>query len=213
MLEKANELAILMADLDEEKLMAAVKRRVQEKASPLEVLDECREGIRIVGERYGKGDYFVSDLVMSAEIFKGVLVLLEPLMKVGSSGKSSGKVVFGTVKGDIHNIGKDIVVSMLNANGFEVFDLGVDVPAEVFVNKVKETGAQIIGLSGLLTLAYDSMQATVVALTQAGLRKQVKVMVGGSMMSDSVCAYIGADAWGNNVASAMTLAKNFAKEL
>jgi methanogenic corrinoid protein MtbC1 len=148
---------------------------------------------------------------MSAEIFKGVLGLLEPLMTAGNQGKSAGKIVFGTVKGDIHNIGKDIVISMLEADGFEVIDLGVDVPEEQFVRKVRETGATMVGLSGLLTIAYDSMKSTVDALVQAGLRKRVQVMVGGSMMNDSVCAYIGADAWGNNVASAMTLARKFAK--
>jgi methanogenic corrinoid protein MtbC1 len=211
MSEKPSELAVLLADLEEEKLLNTVKNRIQENTNPLVILDECREGIRLVGERFEKGDYFVSDLIMSAEIFKGVLGLLEPLMTSGYQGKSAGKMVFGTVKGDIHNIGKDIVISMLRADGFEVIDLGVDVPEEQFVSKVRETGATMVGLSGLLTIAYDSMKSTVDALVQAGLRKRVQVMVGGSMMNDSVCAYIGADAWGNNVASAMTLARKFAK--
>jgi methanogenic corrinoid protein MtbC1 len=211
--ENIKDLASLMADLDEERLLEVVKQRIKDKVNPMAILDKCREGIRIVGERFGKGEYFISDLIMSAEILKGVLTLLEPLMVSGSQGESAGKVVFGTVQGDIHNIGKDIVVSLLRADGYEVFDLGVDVPAEVFVNKVKGTGANIVGLSGLITVAYDGMKATIDALSKAGLRDRVKVMVGGSLMNDSVCAYVGADGWGNNAASAMTLARKFAKEV
>jgi methanogenic corrinoid protein MtbC1 len=209
--KKSSMLAVLISDLEEEKFLSAVKKRIQEKDSPLDILDECREGIRIVGDRFAQGEYFVSDLLMSGEIFKGAMALLEPLMTSGNQGKSAGKIVFGTVKGDIHNIGKDIVISILKADGFEVIDMGVDVPEEQFVNKIRETGATMVGLSGLLTLAYDSMKSTVDAFAEAGLRKQVKVMVGGSMMNDSVCSYIGADAWGNNVGTAVTIARSFAK--
>jgi methanogenic corrinoid protein MtbC1 len=211
MSETNGEISKLMADLEEDKLLAAVKMSLQCKVKPGRILEECRVGIKIVGERFDKGDYYVSDLMMSGEIFKGVLALIEPLLKSDSMGQSAGGIVFGTVQGDIHNIGKDIVVSMLIADGFKVHDLGVDVPAEIFVNKVKETGAQIVGLSGLLTVAYDSMKKTVEAFTQNGMRQQVKVMVGGSMMNDNVCRYIGADAWGNNVAAAMNLARKFVK--
>jgi 5-methyltetrahydrofolate--homocysteine methyltransferase len=135
--------------------------------------------------------------------------MVKPKMSKQGEIKRVGKVVFGTVAGDIHDIGKDIVVFMLDVNGFEVYDLGVDVPAQKFVEKIKETGAPVVGLSGFLTLAFDSMKQTVDAIKAAGLRDKVKVMIGGGQMSEEVRKYTGADAYGPDAMAGVSLAKKW----
>ena len=134
-------------------------------------------------------------------------------MSAGPQQKRLGKVVIGTVQGDIHDIAKDIVVFMLDINGFEVFDLGVDVPPQTFVDKVKVEGATILGLSGFLTLAYDPMKATIEALQAAGLDECVKVMIGGGQVDDYAREYTVADAWGPDAMSAVRLAKDWIGEV
>jgi methanogenic corrinoid protein MtbC1 len=208
--ENPKTLRNLMADLDEDHLLEEVRRQLAGKlVNSSVILNECREGIQIVGERFAKGDYYLSDLMMSGEMLKIVLEILGPHLVGGIVNESAGKVVFGTVKGDIHNIGKDIVVSLLRADGLEVFDLGIDVPPENFVNKVKETGATIVGLSCLITPSYDSMKETVNALTKAKLRDKVKIMIGGGLINEEVCTYTGADAWGDNAFAAVQLSRKF----
>jgi 5-methyltetrahydrofolate--homocysteine methyltransferase len=123
--------------------------------------------------------------------------------------KRIGKVVFGTVAGDIHDIGKDIVAFMLDINGFEVHDLGIDIPAQAFVDKIKETGAPIVGLSGFLTLAFDAMKETIKAIEAAGLRNKVKIMIGGGQIDEEIRKYTGADAFGKDAIEAVKLAKQF----
>ena len=209
--EKLRNIVSLMANLEEEKLLDEVKQQLQENIDPMNILDACREGIRIVGEKFAQEEYYISDLIMSAEILKGAMKILEPLLTSGT-GEASGKVVFGTVKGDIHNIGKDIVISLLRADGFEVFDLGVDTPPEAFIEKLKETGAKILGLSGLIPISYDSMKETVEALEKVGLRDRVKVIVGGGLVDEQVCAYAGADGWGDNATTAVDMCREFIKE-
>jgi methanogenic corrinoid protein MtbC1 len=140
---------------------------------------------------------------------KEVTELVKPKLKKTTESKKLGKIVFGTVAGDIHDIGKDIVVFMLDVNGFEVYDLGVDVPAQKFVDKIKETGAAIVGLSGFLTLAFDSMKETVEAIKKAGLRDKVNIMIGGGQMSDEIKNYTGADAYGKDAMAGVTLAKKW----
>jgi 5-methyltetrahydrofolate--homocysteine methyltransferase len=149
-------------------------------------------------------------LVYSGEILKSVTELVKPKLTKATESKKLGKIVFGTVAGDIHDIGKDIVVFMLDVNGFEVHDLGVDVPAQRFVAKIKETGAPIVGLSGFLTLAFDSMKQTVEAMKAAGLRDKVKVMIGGGQITEEVTKYTGADAYGKDAVEGVTLAKKWA---
>jgi len=149
--------------------------------------------------------------MMSGEIFKQVSALLGSLLEAQTVGMR-GKVVIATVKDDIHNIGKDIVVSLLRAAGYDVLDLGVDVPPQQVVDAVLETGAPVVGLSGLLTVAFDSMKATVTALADAGLRSRVKVMIGGGSISESVQHYTGADAWGPDAQSAVSLCNQWIGE-
>jgi methanogenic corrinoid protein MtbC1 len=194
-----------LADLDEEGTLALAKAELEAGTDPLQLFEACRQGMVLVGERYEDGEYYVSDLMMAAEIFKQVAAILEPQM-VGTVAETKGAVVIGTVQGDIHDIGKDLVVGMLRAGGFEVHDLGVDVAPAAFVDKVQETGAKVLALSGLLTIAFDAMKETVAAVAGAGLRPGVKIMVGGGPVDETVCKYTGADAWGQSAQAAVSLA-------
>ncbi len=201
-------LAQKLAELDEEGVLALVGSELDGGTDPLEIFDACRDGMVLVGERYEQGDYFVSELMMAAAIFKEVTGTLEPAL-AGRTAETRGSVVVGTVQGDIHDIGKDLVVGMLQAAGFEVHDLGVDVPPAAFVEKVAETGATVVGLSGLMTTSFDPMKATVAALQDAGLRPGTKVMIGGGPVTEQVQTYTGADGWGNNAQTAVKLANQW----
>ncbi len=207
----AGKLAQLLSDLKEPEALAYVDKALGEGTAAEELLEETKEGMNIVGERFSKGEYFIPDLVFSGEILKGVVQKLEPKLKAGAGkeAKRLGKVVVGTVAGDIHDIGKDLVVFMLDVNGFEVTDLGIDVPVQKFVDAVKETGSTVVGLSGFLTLAFDSMKETVDAIAKAGLRDKVKIMIGGGQIDDHVTKYTGADAFGKDAMEAVTLAKGW----
>ena len=202
----SDDLTTAISDLEEEKAVRLAKEHLDAGYDPMAVLASCQEGMMEVGKRFESGEYFISDLMLAGEIFKTATAPLQARITAGGGGRK-GKVVLGTVKGDIHNIGKDIVVGLLKAAGYEVTDLGIDVPAEKFVEAVKETGARIVGLSGLLTIAYDSMKATIDALNGAGLN--VKVMIGGGPMTAAVQQYTGADAWGTNAQAAVTLANQW----
>ena len=205
----AKDLVKTLADLKEQEAIKIVEDRLNAKEDPLRILEDARKGMEIVGKRFATGEYFIPDLVYAGEILKSVTEMVKPkLSKVGQA-KKLGKIVFGTVAGDIHDIGKDIVVFMLDVNGFEVHDLGVDVPAPKFVEKIKETGAPIVGLSGFLTLAFDSMKQTVDAIKAAGLRDRVKVMIGGGQVTEEVKKYTGADAYGKDAMAGVSLAKKW----
>jgi methanogenic corrinoid protein MtbC1 len=207
-MEKLTEIRNVLADLDEDRSLELVRSALEEGIAASDVLKACQEGMTEVGARFESEDYFVSDLIMSGEIFKQVSAILEPFLQ-GGAAASVGKVVFGTVKGDIHDIGKDIVVNMLRSASFEVVDLGVDVAPERFVEAVRTSGATVVGMSGLLTLAFDSMRATVAAIAGAGLRDQVRIMVGGGPVDANVCKAVGADDWGSDAQVAVRLAKQW----
>jgi methanogenic corrinoid protein MtbC1 len=198
-----------LADLKEEEAIKIVKERLNANEDPLKILEDARKGMEMVGQRFANSEYFIPDLVYSGEILKSVTELVKPRLSKETESKKLGKIVFGTVAGDIHDIGKDIVVFMLDVNGFEVYDLGVDVPAQKFVEKIKETGASIVGLSGFLTLAFDSMKRTVEAIQAAGLRDKAKVMIGGGQITEEVRKYTGADAYGKDAMAGVTLAKKW----
>lgn len=204
----AKSLTDLIGDLEETSALAEVQRQLQTGKAPLDVLKDCQAGMVKVGEKFEKGQYFISDLMMSGEIFKQIGEILAPVMK-GASGPSAGKVIIGTVAGDIHDIGKDLVVGMLRSANFDVTDLGVDVPVGSFVDAVRETGATVVGLSCLLTTAFDSMKDTIKALDEAGLRSKVKIMVGGGPVDKKACSYAGADAWGTDANAAVNLCKEW----
>lgn len=201
-------LALALADLREEDVLRLVKEGVEAGQDPWDLVGELRSGIGQVGDRFEKGEYFVSELIMAADIFKQAMVLLEPLL-AGKREAPLGRVVMATVKGDIHDIGKNIVSMVLSANGFEVVDLGVDVPPERIVNTLQETGTSVLGLSALLTVSFDPMKETIQALEHAGLRDRVKVMIGGGPVNEKVRAYTGADAVGYDAQDAVALARQF----
>jgi methanogenic corrinoid protein MtbC1 len=158
----------------------------------------------VVGERFQKGEYYISELIFSGEIFKGVAQLLEPRLAT-TAGAPRGTVVIGTVKGDVHDIGKDLVVLLLKAANYRVHDLGVDVSPQRFVEALRETGARVLALSALLTTAFDPMKETVRAVESAGLRSRVKIMIGGGPVNEQVRVFTGADAWGADAYAAVDL--------
>lgn len=201
----------LLSDLKESEALSYVQEALDKGTAPAVLLDEAKEGMAIVGERFSKGEYFIPDLIYSGEILKGIVALLEPKLKGEHGGevKKLGKVIIATVEGDIHDIGKDLVVFMLDVNGFEVIDLGIDVPVQTIVDKLKETNAPVVGLSGFLTLAFDSMKRTVDAIAAAGLRDKVKIMIGGGQIDDQVKEYTGADSYGLDAMDAVKLAKQW----
>lgn len=206
----AEDLVMALADLQEEEALNLTKQKLDVGDDPLKILENARKGMEIVGKRFSDGEYFIPDLIYSGEILKGVSELVKPkLTGSGVQQEKLGKVVLGTVAGDIHDIGKDIVVFMLDVSGFEVYDLGIDVPKENFVDKIKETGATIVGLSGFLTLAFDSMKETIDAIKEAGLRDKVKIMIGGGQIDDKVRQYTEADAYGRDAMAAVSLSKEW----
>jgi methanogenic corrinoid protein MtbC1 len=205
----AKDLMNALADLKEQEAINIVQARLQKGDDPFKILDDARNGMEIVGKRFASNEYFIPDLMYSGEILKEISELVKPKITQAGEVKRIGKIVFGTVAGDIHDIAKDIVVFMLDINGFEVFDLGVDVPKEKFVEKIKETGAPVVGLSGFLTLAYDSMKETVDAIKAAGIRDKVKVMIGGGQITEDIMKYAGADAYGKDAVDAVKFSKQW----
>ena len=197
-----------LVDLKEKETLDLIRKEKDSGTDPMAILEACREGMILVGTRYEKGEYFLPELIMAGEIFKQASEILGTLPGDSRAG-TKGTVVFGTVQGDVHDIGKNVVVTNLRAVGYEVHDLGVDVTPEQFVTKLRETGAGVLGLSGLITTAYDGMKDTVEALANAGLRDRVKVMVGGGIMDEKVQAYAGADAYGNDPTEAAKLCQQF----
>lgn len=205
----AEDLVTVIADLREEEALRIVKERLGNGEDPLMILADSRNAMEIVGKRFENREYFVPDLVYSGEILQEIAELVKPNITGATAFERLGKVIIGTVAGDIHDIGKNIVTFMLDINGFEVYDLGVDVPAQKFVEKIEETQARIIGLSGLLTLAFESMKETIDVINDAGLRDKVKIMIGGGQINDEVRKYTGADAYGSDAMSAVSLAKEW----
>ncbi len=198
-----------MVGMKEAEALAIAKEAIEKGEDPLNILAACKEAMMTVGQKFEKGEFFLPELIMAGEILSQISEIIKPLISGGDDEQKLGKVVFGTVEGDIHDIGKDIVAFMMDVNGLEVIDLGIDVPAQKFVDAVKESGATIVGLSGFLTLAFDSMKNTVEALKEAGLRDGVKIMIGGGQIDEEVCKYTGADAYGMDAMDAVKLAKGW----
>jgi methanogenic corrinoid protein MtbC1 len=207
----SQELIDAVVDMREEDAVKLAEKLLNTGADPLGLLDDCRKALGIIGDRFASGECFVPELILAGEMLRQIGAMVKP--RIADSGnapqKKLGRIVFGTVEGDIHDIAKDIVVFMLDINGFDVMDLGVDVPVARFVEAVKEFKPQVVGLSGFLTLAYDPMKNTVQALKDAGLRDSVKIMIGGGQMDDQVAAYAKADAYGKDAMAAVTLSKGW----
>ena len=205
----AGELTNAVAELKENDAIKMTQDKLDGGADPNDVLMEAKKGMEVVGQRFADGTYFLPELIYSGEIFKQVAEVIKPKLKSEVKEERLGKCVIGTVAGDIHDIGKDIVVFMLDVSGFEVYDLGVDVPPQAFVDKIKETGAPVVALSGFLTLAFDSMKDTVEAIAAAGLRDKVKIMIGGGQIDDEIKKYSGADAYGRDAMTGVALAREW----
>lgn len=207
----SGELEKLLSDLKEPEALEFVDNALAEGVDPMALLDAAREGMNIVGQRFAVEDYFIPDLVFSGEILKRIVAKLEPHIKdkQGKKAEPIGKVVIGTVAGDIHDIGKNLVAFMLDVSGFEVTDLGIDVSVQKFVDAIKKSGSTVVALSGFLTLAFDAMKDTVDGIKAAGLRDQVKIMIGGGQMDDQVKSFTGADAYGKDAVAAVKLAQGW----
>jgi methanogenic corrinoid protein MtbC1 len=202
------ELVSAITDMREEDALKLTNQMLTEGTSPQEVLEACRQAMEEIGRRFETGEAFIPELILAGEMLAQITEVIKPRLQQEAPGQKLGKVVIGTVEGDIHDIAKDIVAFMLEVNGFEVTDLGVDVPPARFVEAVQQTGSKIVALSGFLTLAYDPMKYTVAALKEAGLN-DVKIMIGGGQIDEQIRTYAGADAYGRDAMTAVTLAKGW----
>lgn len=207
----SKELIDAIVEMREEDALKIATQVLDAGTNPLDVLDDCRQAMEIIGKRFETGECFIPELILAGEVLAQISEIVKPRMQQDASQKKLGKIVIGTVEGDIHDIAKDIVAFMLDVNGFEVTNLGVDVPPAKFVDAVKQTGAKVVGLSGFLTLAFDPMKDTVAALKAAGLN-DVKVMIGGGQIDENVRQYTAADAYGKDAMAAVALAKEWVKE-
>jgi len=202
----------LISDMEEVEAMALAREMLDGGAAPTEMLGICREAMDIVGKRFEQQEYFVPELILAGEMLEQIGDMVKPLIAEAAEGegkKSIGKVLIGTVHGDLHDIGKNIVTFMLDVNGFEVIDIGIDVPPEKFVEMIRTEKTPVVGLSGFLTLAFDSMKETIEAIAAEGLRDDVKIMIGGGQVDQKVCDYTGADAFGVNAMQAVSQCKEW----
>ena len=203
-----------IVNIREDEALQIVKGAIEKGRDPYKVMALCQEAMKIVGDRFEKQEYFLPELIACGEMLRKISDILKPFLATASSqanlgnGKR-GKIVLGTVRGDIHDIGKDIVGLMLDINGFDVCDLGVDVSEEKFVSVIREVQPQVVALSGILTLAHNTMKSTVEALEKAGLRNQLKVMIGGSQVDEKVNNFVKADGWGSDAMAAVRLSKGW----
>ena len=207
----AEELIRAIADLHEDEALRIVGERLSAGEDAFKLLADSRRAMEIVGMRFENKEYFIPDLIYSGEILQAIAEIVKPKLTGATEFERLDKVIIGTVAGDIHDIGKNIVTFMLDINGFEVYDLGIDVPARKFVEKAEETQARIIGLSGLLTLAFESMKETITVIKNADLSDKVRIMIGGGQINDEIRRYTGADAFGKDAMSAVSLAKEWAE--
>lgn len=208
-----NKLAEAMGDLDEDVMVETLEQVMAEGgADAQKAMEACQKGMDTVGSLFEEGEYFVGDLIYSGELMtKAVEILKDALITDGGEDTVKARMILCTVKDDLHDIGKNIVRSMLEAAGFEVLDLGIDVAPEKIVETAKAEGINIIGLSGVLTLAIDSMKDTIDAFKEAGMRDDVKIVIGGAPVNAEVCEQTGADAWASSPQTTIDYCKSWAK--
>jgi len=205
----SKELVNAIAEMREEEALGIAREMVEGGSDPMEVLNAAREAMGIVGQRYEEGTYFLPELILSGVMLNQIAEIVKPVLAGAAEVERHGKVVIGTVEGDIHDIGKDIVVFMLDVNGFDVLDLGIDVPPQKFVEAINDFQPQVVGLSGFLTLAFDAMKDTVEAIKKAGQRDKVKIMIGGGQISEEIRKHTGADAYGKDAVAGVSLVKEW----
>jgi methanogenic corrinoid protein MtbC1 len=183
-----------VADLRDQDVLALVRQRIERGDDPLEIVDDCRQGMVEVGKRYEQHQYYLAGLILAGEILREVMEIIQPMTEKKYSGKSAGKILIGTVRGDIHDAGKDLLSILLNVHGFTVIDLGVDVLPLEFLNKARELQPDVVGLSCLLIHAYASMKETIALFRADPQLKDTAIIIGGQV-SQEVCKFVGADAW------------------
>jgi 5-methyltetrahydrofolate--homocysteine methyltransferase len=198
-----------MIELREPEALELAKESVETVKDPLDILKACSTAMEEVGRRFEIGQYFLPQLMMAGEILRQVSEMIKPKLKDGFEKLRTGRVLIGTVEGDIHDLGKDIVTFMLEVNGFEVLDLGIDVPRDQFVDSIKDFNPQVVGLSGFLTLAFEAMKETVAAIEDANLRQDVKIMIGGGQVDEEIRRHTGADAYGLTALDAVSLCEKW----
>ncbi|MBS4024480.1 MAG: cobalamin-dependent protein [Clostridia bacterium] len=202
-----------VGELDEPKLLELLNEFIASspgKKDAQEVVAACQKGMALVGDLFESGEYFIGDLIFAGEVLTAAIDTIKPVLGDDETVKI-GSMVVATVEGDLHDIGKNIFKSMAEAAGFRVYDLGIDVPPSAFVEKVKEVKPQIVGMSGVLTLAIDSMKNTVEALREAGLRDSVKIIIGGNPVTEGVCKQVGADTYTTNAAEGVKICQGWVK--
>ena len=204
----SQELIDAIIEMREDDVVTITNQLLDQGVAPADILLTCKQAMDVIGKRFEEGEAFIPELILAGEMMPSVTDILKPRMAEEAASDKLGKIVIGTVQGDIHDIAKDIVAFMLDLNGFEVTDLGVDVPPDKFVQTVQDTGATIVGLSGFLTLAFDPMKDTVAAFKAAGL-DDVKIMIGGGQIDENIRQYTGADAYGRDAMAAVDLAKSW----
>lgn len=209
MSEKNEDLVSAIVDLREADVARMVDELLASGTDPLDIVAAGKQAMDVVGKQFADGELFIPELIMAGEIMKAISAKVEPRLAGQRSAERIGTVVLGTVQGDIHDIGKGIVATMLDIAAFDVIDLGVDVPAAQFIAAIRELQAPIVALSGLLTVAIDSMKATVAAIGDADLRAGTKIMVGGAPVNEQVRQYTNADGWGKDAVAAVELAKSW----
>jgi len=202
-----------VVDLDEVKAVELTKKRLESGEDPLKILDDLTKAANVIGEKYERGEFFIADLVMAGEILKEISDIVRPkLRELGRVREAVGRFVIGTVEGDIHDIGKNIVITMAEAAGFEVIDLGVDVSPSKFVEAIQKYNPDIVGMSCLITVGIESMKKTVDAIKEAGLRDRVKIIIGGGRVDQYACEYVDADAWTNSAAEGIRIMLKWIEE-
>jgi len=195
-----------ISDLQEETALAFVRQRLDAGDDPLLIIEDCQEGMRQVGLRYERSEYFLAGLIMAGEIFRQVMEVLQPVVERQVSGQASGCILLGTVAGDIHDLGKNIVNMLLSCHNFVVHDLGVDVSPTTFAEQAAQVQPHLVGLSGLLTSSYDAMRETVALLRARGY--QGPIIIGGGQLSEEVCQYVGADHWTTDAVTGVELCQH-----
>jgi methanogenic corrinoid protein MtbC1 len=196
-----------VADLEEDKVLSLVGERLAKGCDPLTIIEDCQEGLRQVGQRYEQEQYFLAALIMAGEIFREVMEIVQPSIEEKFTGNESGTILLGTVKGDIHDIGKNNLSMLLTCYGFSIRDLGVDVPPSEFLVQAIALKPDIVGLSGLLTSSYDAMKETINLIKRSGdpTIASLPIVIGGNQLNEQVCRYVGADYWVNDAMSGVRL--------
>jgi 5-methyltetrahydrofolate--homocysteine methyltransferase len=205
----SEELIKAITEMREEDALKITNQLLESGAQPLEVLEACRKALDMVGQRFEEGAFFLPELMLAGEMMNQITEIIKPKLADMPDRERHGKVLIGTVEGDIHDIGKNIVSFMLDVNGFEVLDLGVDVPPQKFLSAIQDFKPQVVALSGFLTLSFDAMKNTVAAIESAGLRDKVKIMIGGGQINEEVNEYAGADGYGRDAVAGISFAKKW----